>query len=159
LLKELERSNEELRNRNSRLSDESVRLREDLKNAVSDLTTSQQKIHEYMTKFSEAEEKNLPLLYDVNKFKRQAELNAEQITWLEGELAGKSAHVLKLRSESSQKVSVLESKIADLESQCSTHSQALHSLQVNLLLNSFATCTCLTFKNELGQHPEQRRED
>lgn len=126
----MERNNDELRSRNTRLSDESLRLTDDLKASSAELFAAQEKQHDLLLKLAESEEKNLPLQYELSKLRREKELVEQQNKWLEGESAARSNEVMRLKADLSLKTQDLESKVLDLSGQCESYKETTKSLQV-----------------------------
>lgn len=131
-MRELERTNEELRSSHLRLNDETARLREDLKASAIELASAQARVSEYMGKLTEVEEKNMPLQFEANKLQREKELLGEQCKWLEEELAAKNADLLRTRKESGQRVSELETQVANLEQNCKGMEEKVRLLEVRM---------------------------
>lgn len=120
--------------------DETQRLRDDLKTSTADALTAQDKIYGLMNKCAEAEERILPLQYEITKLSRERELLAEQSAWFEAELANKASEVLRLRTDTSGRISELELRAGDLEGQCASQTDAILSLQVRLLSTRKVAC-------------------
>ena len=130
MMKDLERVNEELKSRSTRLNDENARLRDDVKTSATELHDTQGRLHESMAKVAETQEHTLPLEYAVARAQREKDLLVDQSKWLETELASKAAEVLAVRRECSQRVSELESKVSDLQSHADSNTSLVQQLQV-----------------------------
>ena len=124
--------NEELRNRGLRMNEENVRLRDDLKASASELASAQARVNEYMSKLTEAEEKSMPLQFEVTKLQREKELISEQCKWVEEELTTKNANVLRVRKESGDKISELETQIANLQQNYEVAEDRVRFLEVEV---------------------------
>lgn len=129
-MRELERTNEEIRCRSLRINEENARLRDDLKASAAELASAQARVNEYMSKLTEAEEKTMPLQFEVMKLQREKELLSEQCKWCEDELTAKNADILRIRSEYLDKASVLENQLADFEQNCKAVEDRVRYMEV-----------------------------
>ena len=126
----MERNNDELRSRNTRLSDESLRLTDDLKASSAELFAAQEKQHDLLSKLADSEEKTLPLQYELSKLRREKELVEQQNKWLESESTARSNEVMRLKADLSLKTQDLDSKVLELSGQCESYKETTKSLQV-----------------------------
>lgn len=130
-MRELERTNEELRSRSLRINEENTRMRDDLRASAAELASAQARVNEYMNKLTEAEEKTMPLQFEVTKLQREKELLSEQCKWCEDELTTKNSDILRIRKEYGDKMSDLETQLANMEQNCKGAEDRVRYLEVS----------------------------
>eukprot|EP01041_Mallomonas_annulata_P007955 gene7955-16288_t len=116
-IRELEESNEDMRDRLNRRSDECERLRDDLKSQAEQLLTQQGRLRDALNTLSELQGQQLPMQYEITKISRENEILQNRIQYTEKELEEKNNEFLKIRRETVDKIFELESQLSTATSE------------------------------------------
>ncbi len=154
LLEQLSTSNEEMQDRLRRRGDECdrlvllsiiyisvfekfvlIRLREELKAQSSEMIGLQHRLNDSQISITELQTKQMPLQLELTKFKREKEYLEQQLNILQQESLRRNEEDRKYRTETTQKLFMLESKLSECQLELGEKSKEASMVKVCSMVN------------------------
>lgn len=108
-------------------------LREELKVQSSEMIGLQHRLNDTQIAVTELQTKQMPLQLELTKFQREKEYLEQQVNTLQQELFKRNEEERKYRTESTQKIFQLESKLTECQMELEEKSKEASIFKVSLM--------------------------
>lgn len=123
---------EELTEQCRKKSDDVERYRNDINAQAEQLAAAQTKIRDLQVSYSELQNAQLPLQFDLTRAVHDRDSLTSRVAWLENELSSKSSEHYKTRHALTSQIQELEAALKDAQAEIKNHEAMKQDLQAQL---------------------------